>query len=106
MKPPAPKPVSWLSQTNEVRTAQIAASTPLPPSRSTCAPASAVSGWAAAPPPPLPPIAAAARPPRHDSPPLAHPGSVGRTGAGTRPSCACEELVAGLELGYVENLAV
>ena len=44
MKPPAPNPVSWLSQTNEVRTAQIAASTALPPSRSTCAPASAVSG--------------------------------------------------------------
>src|SRR4051812_18654233 len=48
MKPPAPKPVSWLSATNEVRTEQIAASTALPPSRSTCAPASALSGWPAA----------------------------------------------------------
>jgi hypothetical protein len=48
MNPPAPKPVSWLSQTNDVSTAQIAASTALPPSRSTCAPASAVSGWPAA----------------------------------------------------------
>src|SRR4051794_19505201 len=48
MKPPAPNPLSWLSLTNEVRTAQIAASTALPPSRSTCAPASAVSGWPAA----------------------------------------------------------
>src|SRR3954470_4707533 len=48
MNPPAPKPVSWLSQTNDVSTAQIAASTALPPARSTCAPASAVSGWPAA----------------------------------------------------------
>ena len=48
MKPPAPKPLSWLSVTNEVSTAQIAASTALPPSRRTCAPASAVSGWPAA----------------------------------------------------------
>src|SRR5215216_3275614 len=48
MKPPAPKPVSWLSQTNDVSTAQTAASTAFPPSRSTAAPVSAVSGWPAA----------------------------------------------------------
>ena len=48
MKPPAPKPVSGLSVTNEVRTAQTAASTALPPSRSTSAPASAVTGCPAA----------------------------------------------------------
>src|SRR4029450_392411 len=48
MNPPAPKPVSWLSVTNEVSTAQIAASTALPPSRNTWAPASAVSGCPAA----------------------------------------------------------
>ena len=48
MKPPAPNPVSGLSVTNEVSTAQTAASTALPPSRSTCAPASAVSRCPAA----------------------------------------------------------
>src|ERR1044071_3372331 len=48
MKPPAPKPVRGLSTAKEARTAQTAASTALPPSRSTCAPASAESGWPAA----------------------------------------------------------
>src|SRR5919197_3841207 len=48
MKPPAPRPVSGLSVANEVRTAATAASTAFPPSRSTLAPASAVSGWPAA----------------------------------------------------------
>src|SRR5690348_7692763 len=48
MKPPAPKPVSGLSAANEVRTAQTAASTALPPSRRIAAPASAVSGLPAA----------------------------------------------------------
>src|SRR3954452_11891267 len=48
MKPPAPKPVSGLSAAKEASTAQTAASTALPPSRSTPAPASAVSGWPAA----------------------------------------------------------
>ena len=37
MKPPAPNPVNGLSVTNEVSTAQTAASTAFPPSRSTCA---------------------------------------------------------------------
>ena len=48
MKPPAPKPVSGLSTAKEASTAQTAASTALPPSRRTSAPASAVSGWPAA----------------------------------------------------------
>src|ERR1700688_2074568 len=48
MNPPAPNPVSGLSTANDASTAQTAASTALPPSRSTCAPASAVSGWPAA----------------------------------------------------------
>ncbi len=48
MKPPAPNPVKGLSVMNEVSTAQTAASTAFPPSRSTCAPASAVTGWPAA----------------------------------------------------------
>ena len=44
MKPPAPGPVSGDSATNDMSTAATAASTALPPSRSTSAPASAVSG--------------------------------------------------------------
>ena len=48
MKPPAPNPVSGLSAAKEASTAQTAASTALPPSRRTEAPASAVSGWPAA----------------------------------------------------------
>ena len=36
MKPPAPNPVSGLSTAKEASTAQTAASTALPPSRSTC----------------------------------------------------------------------
>src|SRR5437867_3121800 len=48
MKPPAPGPVRVLSETQETRAAATAASTALPPSRSTRAPASAVSGWPAA----------------------------------------------------------
>ena len=48
MKPPAPNPVSGLSTAKEASTAATAASTALPPSRSTSAPASAVSGWPAA----------------------------------------------------------
>ena len=48
MKPPAPRPVSGLSVTNDVSTAATAASTAFPPSRRTSAPASAVSGWPAA----------------------------------------------------------
>src|SRR3954453_5653487 len=48
MWPPAPNPVSGLSTANEASTAQTAASTALPPSRRTPAPASAVSGWPAA----------------------------------------------------------
>src|SRR6185437_13824087 len=48
MYPPAPSPVSSGSAANEVNIAATAASTALPPSRSTCAPASAVSGWPAA----------------------------------------------------------
>ena len=48
MKPPAPGPVSGDSQTNDISTAATTASTALPPSRSTFAPASAVSGCPAA----------------------------------------------------------
>src|SRR4051794_7716690 len=48
MKPPAPNPVSGLSTAKDASAAQTAASTALPPSRSTCAPASAESGWPAA----------------------------------------------------------
>src|ERR671924_1470897 len=48
MKPPAPGPVSGGSATNDMSTAATAASTALPPSRSTSAPAWAVSGWPAA----------------------------------------------------------
>src|SRR3954452_5643000 len=48
MKPPAPGPVSGDSATNDMSTAATAASTALPPARSTSAPASAVSGWPAA----------------------------------------------------------
>src|SRR5215207_259587 len=48
MKPPAPGPVSGDSATNDISTAATAASTALPPARSTSAPASAVSGWPAA----------------------------------------------------------
>src|SRR5436309_5477210 len=48
MKPPDPGPVRVLSETQETRAAATAASTALPPSRSTRAPASAVSGWPAA----------------------------------------------------------
>ena len=48
MNPPAPNPVSGLSTAKEASTAQTAASTALPPSRSTAAPASAVNGWPAA----------------------------------------------------------
>ena len=48
MNPPAPSAVSWLSTASEASTAQTAASNALPPSLSTCAPASAVSGCPAA----------------------------------------------------------
>src|SRR5436190_10340962 len=48
MKPPAPGPVRVPSETQETRAAATAASTAFPPSRSTRAPASAVSGWPAA----------------------------------------------------------
>src|ERR671914_2504728 len=48
MKPPAPGPVSGDSATNDMSTQATAASTALPPSRSTSAPACAVSGWPAA----------------------------------------------------------
>src|SRR5215204_4713101 len=48
MKPPAPGPVSGGSATNDMSTAATAASTALPPSRSTSTPAWAVSGWPAA----------------------------------------------------------
>src|SRR6185312_13557636 len=48
MNPPAPGPVSGDSTTNDMSTAATAASTALPPARSTSAPASAVSGWPAA----------------------------------------------------------
>src|SRR5687767_1124890 len=48
MKPPAPRPVRGASAAKEVRTAQTAASNALPPSRRTCAPASAVRWWPAA----------------------------------------------------------
>src|SRR5438128_6742998 len=48
MNPPAPGPVRVLSATQETRAAPTAASTAFPPSRSTLAPASAVSGWPAA----------------------------------------------------------
>src|SRR5436190_12677865 len=48
MYPPAPSPVSSGSVTNDVSIAASAASTALPPARSACAPASAVSGWPAA----------------------------------------------------------
>ena len=44
MNPPAPSPVSGLSAANEASTAHTAASNALPPARSACAPASAVSG--------------------------------------------------------------
>src|SRR3954453_13754042 len=48
MNPPRPGPVSRGSATHEASTAATAASTALPPSRSTRAPASAVTGWPAA----------------------------------------------------------
>src|SRR3954454_24493792 len=48
MWPPAPGPVSGASTTHDIRTQDTAASTALPPSRSTSAPAAAVSGWPAA----------------------------------------------------------
>src|SRR5918992_1986757 len=48
MKPPAPGPVSGDSATNDMSTHATAASTALPPSRSTSAPACAVTGWPAA----------------------------------------------------------
>src|SRR5215207_5468060 len=48
MNPPAPGPVSGDSATNDISTAATAASTALPPARSTSAPACAVSGWPAA----------------------------------------------------------
>src|SRR3954470_12780746 len=48
MKPPAPGPVSGDSATNDISTAATAASTAFPPSRSTSAPACAVSGCPAA----------------------------------------------------------
>jgi hypothetical protein len=44
MKPPAPGPVNGDSQTNDMSTAAMAASTALPPARSARAPASAESG--------------------------------------------------------------
>ena len=44
MNPPAPGPVSGDSAANDISDAATAASTALPPSRSTRAPASAVSG--------------------------------------------------------------
>src|SRR4051812_40005995 len=53
MKPPAPGPVSGDSATNDMSTAATAASTALPPSRSTSAPAWAVSGCPAATTPPM-----------------------------------------------------
>src|SRR5947209_17104622 len=48
MKPPAPGPVSGDSVAHDISTAATAASTALPPARSTSAPACAVSGWPAA----------------------------------------------------------
>src|SRR5207247_1484461 len=48
MKPPAPGPVSGDSAANDISTAATAASTALPPLRSTAAPASAVIGCPAA----------------------------------------------------------
>src|SRR5829696_10503252 len=48
MKPPAPGPVSGDSATQDISTHATAASTALPPSRRTSAPARAVTGWPAA----------------------------------------------------------
>ncbi len=48
MNPPAPRLVSGLSAVNDAITAATAASTAFPPSRRTCAPASAVTWWPAA----------------------------------------------------------
>ena len=48
MKPPPPGPVSGLSTTQEAKPAAMQASTAFPPSASTVAPTSAVSGWPAA----------------------------------------------------------
>src|SRR5437762_87396 len=48
MKPPAPGPVSGDSAANDISTAATAASTALPPSRRTAAPASALAGCPAA----------------------------------------------------------
>ena len=48
MKPPAPGPVSSDSDANDISTAPTAASTALPPARSTSAPAWAVTGCPAA----------------------------------------------------------
>ena len=48
MYPPAPSPVSSGSVISDVSSAASAASTALPPARSTSAPAWAVSGWPAA----------------------------------------------------------
>src|SRR5688572_9481594 len=48
MKPPAPGPVSGDSATKLISTEATAASTALPPSCSTSAPALAVTGWPAA----------------------------------------------------------
>ena len=44
MKPPAPGPVNGDSATHDISTAATAASTALPPARSTSAPALAVTG--------------------------------------------------------------
>ena len=44
MKPPAPGPVNGDSATHDISTAATAASTALPPARSTSAPARAVTG--------------------------------------------------------------
>ena len=48
MNPPAPGPVSGDSVAHDISIAATAASTALPPARSTSAPAAAVSGWPAA----------------------------------------------------------
>src|ERR687893_2562439 len=48
MNPPAPGPVSGDSATKDISTQATAASTALPPPRSTSAPARAVTGWPAA----------------------------------------------------------
>src|SRR5581483_9119166 len=86
-KPPPPGPVSGLSHTQDTAAAATHASTALPPSRSTRAPASAVSGCPAAIAPGM--LGAYSRPPATSTRARAAP-----RGAGPRPSSLVEAAAA------------